>query len=174
MEEMIKIFLKGFFKGAAYTFVSYVVLSYIFEKLIVPWLRDILGKRAYKFAKEKLKPVEINSFSTGYFNYKCHWNTFNDMKVNNSEVYAVIIYNGSISAHFINYDVKGNYFYDITLGSAIHKYEVYMVGEAVLENNFENMDEKLGELKNWMIDRAFSSKILRKLFKIINNTYCIV
>ncbi|MGL5191352.1 MAG: hypothetical protein ACRC7S_17055 [Cetobacterium sp.] len=131
--------------------------------------------------KLTFKYIENENIATsiGYQNHKCHWNSYNNFMVSENPVYATVCISPNDKTafiHFINKDKDNGHYYDITLGSLnIIYYYQYLIGECDLSRTeIENMDDKLIELKYWLIDKSFKNKYIRKFYKWLEDKYNII
>lgn len=150
----------------------------LYNDIVVKILSNILIKRLATFCSQHLKEIEV-SHTYGYYNSKCHWNSYNEYIMNKDEVEVVAVIctskrSSNSFIHFINYHKRSNSYYDITLGTAGTYYDnYYKVGFCDFSDD-ENMGARLDEFKYWAIDRCFKNKIVRKLYKKLQSKYEII
>lgn len=147
------------------------------------FLINILKRRAIKYIRENFEYIENRDMGIchGYHNFRCHWNSYTAYRLNpeNTKVIATVCITPDykdIFVHFINYNTKSNYYYDLTLGTCniIYQYQ-YVIGECIFSNGeIENMGVRLGEFKHWLIDRSFKNRFVRKFYKWLEDKYCII
>lgn len=158
----------------------YELTDLLYHTLILKVLSNILRKRLYNFSIENLEKIQIAP-TYGYRNQRCHWNAYNEYLMNTEcvEVIAVVTISKTDFKpyiHFINYQNISDFYFDITLGSSgMCYFDYYMIGFCDLSIEYiENMDNKLTELKYWAIDRCFDNKLVRALYKKLQDKYEII
>lgn len=147
------------------------------------FVQGILRKKAIKFAKANLKKIDSTQLSVcrGYYNHKCHWNSYTEFRIDPKAYDVIACITISVDedfamAHFINYDKENDCYFDTTLGtSVITDFVIYEIGVCDLSvEKCEDMNQRLGEVKGWIIDRCFTNKYVRKFFKKWHNRFNII
>lgn len=144
--------------------------------MIRDYMRKIFNKRAIQYVKNNFKQIDSSKlYATGIAlrNSKCHYNSY-EKYVNNADckvLCVLIVSDDTCSVHFINYDDNLDEYQDVTLGLYGYGcFDYYIIGECILKRDIiEDMDAKLCEMKDYMIEKSFKSKIVVKFYKWLNN-----
>lgn len=159
------------------------VCKLIYDSYIVPKLEKILVNRVRKFAIKNFERIDGDDILTptkGYRNNRCHWNSYHKMieQPFRYKMYAVLcIDSGSTVVHFINKDIITGKYLDETLGvmGSIY-YSYYIIGECEFTTAkygiySTNMDDKLCELKEWIIKKMFKYKFVADRYIGLQNRH---
>jgi len=129
-----------------------------------------IKSRIYDYVVANYPKLEDDRFVLGDmpYNYKCHYNAVQKVLEGKADkVYACIAIHKrdwqDIIVHFINGTQKGKY-QDNTWGWVHKHYDYYLVKE-VKEDEYDNVVDILGGLKEMLI-QLNSNAMLRKLLRI--------
>lgn len=158
--------------------VLYTIISLI-AKLSLEYLKKYLYKKVRQYCENNLTKISLVP-SYGYYNFMCHWNSYNRALLDANEdleVVACVCVDDICSfSHIINYSKSENYYYDFTLGtSSLFRYDTYLVKHYDINfNDVVNMDDYLIELKYYLIDKSIQNKLLRKLYYKLEDKFTII